>query len=110
VTPYAAKAVFARYRLVRMQSPDIGLPRQRVPLDELVGRLRVAEKATRSLFVSEPGLAYRRMVVCHPFSGRTNVEQILQVLTLHERRHHKQISDILSNTGFPDPGKGLGGR
>jgi uncharacterized damage-inducible protein DinB len=106
VTPHSAKAAFARYRMVRMQAPDIGLPRSCAPLGELADRLRRAGEETRSLFISEPGLAYQRMLVRHPFSGRTNVEQLLQILTLHERRHHKQINDILSSAGFPDAGAG----
>jgi len=101
VTPFKAKELFARYRLVKMEAPDIGLPRGGRARSELTDDLLTAIRRTEALFDSHPELDYRRMVVRHPFFGRTNVLQILNVLTLHERRHHRQIGDIVSSPGFP---------
>ena len=102
VTPFAAKTFFARYRLVKMQAPDIGLPSGGREKSELIQNLLDAQKRTEELIRVESSLDYRRMVVRHPFFGRTNVPQILNVLNLHERRHHRQIADIVSSPGFTE--------
>lgn len=101
LVPHQAKSFFARYRMVRMQAPDIGLPRRGVHAGELIERLLSAIDETDALFASNPSLDYRRLAFRHPFSGNTNVVQLLEILTLHELRHHKQMRDILSSDGFP---------
>ena len=101
VTPFKAKEIFARYRVVKMQSPDIGLPRAGGSKDHLTANLRDGIASTDDLLRSHPDLDYRRMKVRHPLSGLTNVPQVLTVLALHEGRHHRQIADIVASPGFP---------
>lgn len=101
LVPHRAKAAFARHRIVRMQAPDIGLPSSGAVASELIDRLLIAMKETEAVFALDPSLEYRRLIVRHPFSGSTNAVQLLEILTLHELRHQKQIRDILSSAGFP---------
>ena len=89
------------FPLVAVRNPDIATPQGGRDVTELRGALAQSIDDTRVLLEANQDLDLRRLVSHHPFTGASNIPRILRFLAMHERRHHGQITRVLSHPGFP---------
>lgn len=89
------------FPLVPVRNPDIATPRAGRDAAELRGALAQSIDATRVLLGANQDLDLRQLVSSHPFTGSSNVPRILRFLAMHERRHHGQITRVLSHPHVP---------
>jgi hypothetical protein len=57
-------------------------------------------KETVALLESNAQLDYSEMLIQHPLLGKNNVPGLLRFLALHERRHQRQMKEIMSSSQF----------
>ncbi|HVT60573.1 MAG TPA: DinB family protein [Thermoanaerobaculia bacterium] len=88
-----------RSRLIPAQNPTVTTPRRGRPADELRQELSASLAATRAVLAANEDLDFGRMVYQHPLLGRKNVAEMLRFLTLHEQRHHEQLTIALAAPG-----------
>ena len=89
------------HALVPVRNPDIATPQARRDVGELRGALASSVDETRLLLEANQDLDLSQLVTSHPMTGSSNVPRILRFLAMHERRHHSQITRVLSHPVFP---------
>jgi uncharacterized damage-inducible protein DinB len=80
---------------VHFRHPEGVTPESGRPAADLSRALRASFQDFVSQLTENPDLDWASMVHQHPLFGVNNVPQILNFITLHERRHQAQILDAL---------------
>lgn len=101
VVPKCFRETFVKYRLIPAQAPSVAEPRRGRRIEDLRDDLRGAQRKLEALFAASPHLDFTRMRVLHPLLGDNNIPELLRFIATHERRHQKQIRDILRLAAFP---------
>jgi hypothetical protein len=99
--PRAVGAFVASSRAIPIQNPAAATPVAGRPAADLARDLRASLAAMEALFAAHPSLDYHQLIHQHPLFGVNDVTQLLEILTLHERRHQAQIAEILAAPAFP---------
>lgn len=99
--PDAVVDVLTEFPLVPVRNPDVATPTAGREVAELRGALAKSIDDTRVLLEANRDLDLGQLVSHHPFTGSSNVPRILRFLAMHERRHHGQITRVLSHPNFP---------
>lgn len=103
--PDSVREFFVRYRLIPARAADTATPRQGRSAAELRDGLRASLEEIEALLAANPNLDYDKMIHQHPLLGTQNVPHLLYIMGLHEERHQTQISDPLTDSRFPMPGR-----
>lgn len=101
VTPRCLRSMLVQSDIIPIETPDIAVPRFGRPANELRFDLHTSLAETETLIAANSALDYNRMFHEHLLLGTQNVPQVFQLLTMHEERHHDQISAVLAHTRFP---------
>jgi hypothetical protein len=99
--PEPLRALATEYPIVPIRNPDAATPRSRRPGPTLRAELLSSLEHTRVLIVSNAHLDFSQMISEHPLTGVSDVAHMLTFLALHERRHHRQIDRVRSDSRFP---------
>lgn len=90
---------FLRWRTIPAQAPPSIAPRAGRPPETLRHELAEQREATEAVFRDHADLDFRRMVYHHPLLGLSDPIGLLRVITVHERRHQRQLAEILAAIG-----------
>jgi DinB superfamily len=104
LTPRPLLAFLASARFIPIKNPAAATPERGLPGEQLRREAAASAQALADLFAAHPDLDYRALRHEHPLFGNNHVLQLLEIETLHERRHHAQIAEVVAESGFPrDP-------
>lgn len=101
LTPKPLLAFLASSRFIPIKNPAAATPERGRPGEELRREAAASAQAAADLFAAHPALAYRSLRHEHPLFGDNNVPQLLDIQTIHERRHQAQIAEVMAAPGFP---------
>ncbi len=99
--PDGVRSVVTEFPLVPTRNPDRATPRRGRDARELRAELAGSIAETRMLIEGNSDLDFTRLISEHPLTGESNVPQILQFLSLHERRHQRQMERVRLDSRFP---------
>jgi hypothetical protein len=99
--PAAAREFLMLHPVLPIQNPQAARPRKWRPAAELRAELVSSLRQTRALFDANPDIDYRELISQHPMMGTNDVLQMLRFLTLHERRHQRQMRHAIADPRFP---------
>lgn len=101
VMPELVRSFVTEFPVLPTRNPDRATPRPGRPGAELRAALARSLADTRGLVEANKDLDFAAMISEHPLTGASDVPQILRFLSLHERRHQRQMERVRSGPRFP---------
>ena len=69
--------------------------------DDLRSELTGFQEHLETFFADNPDVEWERLRYYNPLCGFTNLPGVMSFIASHEKRHQKQIREILGDGGFP---------
>jgi hypothetical protein len=82
-------------RLVRVKAPSAVNPLAVLDKDTAIENFQQARNILRELCATHGGKRFRQILFNHPFLGKIDGVATVSFVGYHERRHHKQIREVL---------------
>jgi len=84
-------------RLLRVKAPSAVNPLAVLDKDTAIENFQQARNSLSELCATQGPARFRQIVFNHPFLGRIDGVATVSFVGYHERRHHKQILEVLRN-------------
>ena len=101
VVPLAVRNAFTGNRSIPLQAPGVIRPRFGRPIDVLRRELGETYDRLERQQRDDPKIDLSRVYYYNPITGLSSVAGLYRFVSNHEKRHHKQLRDILGARSFP---------